>query len=148
MLVLPLSLGFLLQQVLVVTPVRVSILVLRPIPILESKIDIGTVPAVVPILLIPTSARVDVLSLAVVQIPVLAIELVYVRGLAWEKKLALVSAVVLAAVRVLGLVLLLVLALGLALIWATTLALVQGQSVLLLLCLGHKMHRGGMCVAR
>ena len=51
------------------------------------QIDIGTVPAVVPILLIPTSARVDVLSLAIVQRPVLAIEPVSVRGLAWEKKL-------------------------------------------------------------
>ena len=91
LLVLPLALALLLQLililVLVVAPVRVSILVLRPIPILESKIDIGTVPAVVPILLIPTSARVDVLSLAVVQRPVLAIEPVSVRGLAWEKKL-------------------------------------------------------------
>ena len=62
LLVLPLALALLLQLililVLVVAPVRVSILVLRPIPILESKIDIGTVPAVVPILLIPTSARV------------------------------------------------------------------------------------------
>ena len=67
-------------------PVRVSILVLRPIPILESKIDIGTVPAVVPILLTPTSARVDVLSLAVVQILVLAIELIFAGRLAWEKK--------------------------------------------------------------
>ena len=102
MLVLPLSLALLLQLililVLIVAPVRVSILVLRPILILESKIDIGTAPADVPILLIPTSARVDALSLAVVQIPVLAIELVFVRGLAWEEKLALVSAVVLAAI--------------------------------------------------
>ena len=91
LLVLQLSLAWTLQLililVLVVAPVRVSILVLRPIPILESKIDIGTVPAVVPILLIPTSARVDVLSLAVVQRPVLAIELASVRGLAWEKNL-------------------------------------------------------------
>ena len=89
--VVRLSLALILQLtlilVLVVAPVRVSILVLRPIPILESKIDIGTAPAVVPILLIPTSARVDVLSLAIVQRPVLAIELVSVRGLAWEKKL-------------------------------------------------------------
>ena len=71
---------------------------------------------VVLVVLVPTSVRVGVSSFVLVQIPVLAIELEFVRGLAWEAILALVSAVVLAAVRVLGVVLLLVLELGLVLI--------------------------------